>query len=421
MSERFRAPKGTHDVLPPESRRWEELVATFFTVVERAGYGLIQGPMFEDLGVFRRMGEGTDVVRKEMYEFFDKDPKSPQHLALRPEGTAGVARAFIEHRPAILPWKVWYVAPNFRYESPQAHRYRQHHQLGIEAIGSADPDLDVEAITLLHDFFGEIGLKGIRLVVNSIGAQSDRVAYVNGLRDFLRDHIGDLDAEDREKVEDHPMRVLDTKREASLAVVEAAPKIIDALSEDAADRFGRVQRGLSAAGIEYHVDPRLVRGLDYYTHTAFEFQSPDIGGAKSTIGGGGRYDGLIESLGGPPTPGIGFGCGVERTLAACDAGGVFPIPDRHLDVYVIDLTGGDEARDLTTELRRAGLSADRGFDQRSMKSQIKSADRSSARFAVIVGSDEVASGEVTVRDLRADSDQVRVNRADLVVHLRSRR
>ncbi len=403
--------------MPPESSRWEALVVRFATLVERAGYGLICGPMFEDIGVFERMGEGTDVVRKEMYDFYDKDPSNPQRLALRPEGTAGVARAFVEHRPATLPWKVWYVAPNFRYESPQAHRYRQHHQVGIEAIGSPDPDLDVEAMVLLHDLYAAVGLRQVELVINSVGTVADRRSYASELRSFLTTHKGDLDPEDQEKVDRHPMRVLDTKRAASLAVVTAAPQLPDHLSADAAARFGQVKNGLTAAGVAFVVDPRLVRGLDYYTHTAFEFQSQAIGGAKSTIGGGGRYDGLIESLGGPPTPGVGFGCGIERTLAACDAEEAFPAPPNPLDAYVIDLTGGGAARDLCTDLRRAGLSADRGFDQRSMKSQIKSAGRSTARFAVIVGPDELSEGVVTVRDLRNDAAQVSVARSDLISYL----
>jgi histidyl-tRNA synthetase len=352
-----------------------------------------------------------------MYDFFDKgDP--PQHLALRPEGTAGVVRAFVEHRPTPLPWKVWYAAPNFRYESPQAHRYRQHHQVGIEAIGADDPDLDVEVITLLHDFVRSLGLSRFDVVLNSIGTPADRAGYINRLRAFLRQRQDELDPDDRAKLDEHPMRVLDTKRDASLAVVRDAPTLLESLSEDAARRFDRVQAGLTAAGIAFRIEPRLVRGLDYYTHTAFELQSPAIGGAKSTIGGGGRYDGLVESLGGPPTPGIGFGAGIERTLAACDAEGVFAAPEQRLDVYIIDLTGGEQARDLATELRRAGLRADRGYGGRSMKSQIKSADKSTARLAVIIGDDELSAGAVTVRDLRTDTEQMTVPRAGLVDHLR---
>jgi histidyl-tRNA synthetase len=414
----FSAPTGTKDVLPPDSARWEALVALFAGIARRAGYGLVQGPTFEEVGVFRRMGEGTDVVRKEMYDFFDKaDP--PHHLALRPEGTAGVVRAWIEHRPSAVPWKVWYAAPSFRYERPQANRLRQHHQLGVEAIGVADPDLDVEVIALLHDVYVALGLRQVELVVNSIGTPADRHAYIDRLRSFLVGRIGELDPSDQDKVEAHPMRVLDTKRETSLAVVADAPLLLDTLSPDAAAHFDRVQAGLGALGIAFAIEPRLVRGLDYYTHTAFEFRSTALESAQSTIGGGGRYDGLVEALGGPPTPGIGFGSGIERVLATCDAEGVFAGPDRSVDVFVVDLTGGDQARDLTADLRRAGLAADRAWGGRSMKAQMKVADRSGARIAVLVGEDEVAAGVVTVRDLRGGTGQRTVERAALVADLQS--
>jgi histidyl-tRNA synthetase len=353
-----------------------------------------------------------------MYDFLDKsDP--PHHLALRPEGTAGIVRAFIEHNP-VPPWKVWYASPNFRYERPQKGRFRQHHQLGIEAIGVDDPDLDVEVITLLHDFYQEIGLRQVSLVINSIGTPADRSAYIDRLRHYLVERSDDLDPDDRATIDDHPMRVLDTKRERSIPVAEAAPKLVDHLSPEAKAAFERVQAGLAAAGVAFTIDPRLVRGLDYYTHTAFEFRSDALDAAQNTIGGGGRYDGLVESLGGKPTPGIGFGCGVERVLLTCDAEGVFPAPERAIDVIVIDVTDGDAARDLTTELRRAGVKADRCWMGRSMKSQMKQADRSGARVGVIVGDDELAAGVVTVRDLRVESGQQQVPRAELLAELRRR-
>jgi histidyl-tRNA synthetase len=416
-SETFRAPKGTRDVLPPESARWEALLARFATTVEGAGFGLLQSPMFEEIGVFRRMGEGTDVVRKEMYDFLDKGDR---HMALRPEGTASVVRAFVEHRPP-TPWKVWYAAPSFRYEAPQAARYRQHHQLGVEAIGSPDPDLDVEVIALLAGFYEAIGLREVDLVVNSMGTADDRAAFVRTLQHYLVDHIDELAADDREKVEQHPLRVLDSKRPATQAVTDGAPKIIDTLSPEAQEHFARVQSGLDALGIVHRIEPRLVRGLDYYTHTTFEFQSRALGAAQNTIGGGGRYDGLVEALGGPATPGIGFGSGIERVLLSCDAEGVFDAPATSVDVFVVDVTGGDHARDLTFELRRAGISADRAYDRRSMKAQMKAADRSGATFVVIVGEDEVAAGTVTVRDLRGGGGQTSVDRAAVVDHLRALR
>jgi histidyl-tRNA synthetase len=401
-------------VLPPESARWERLIVTFAEVVERAGYGLLVGPMFEELGVFERIGEGTDVVGKEMYDFRDKGDR---HLALRPEGTASAARAFVEHRPPV-PWKVWYVTPAFRYERPQAGRLRQHHQVGLEAMGSVDPDLDVEAMALLSDYFAALGLRQVDLVVNTLGTPSDRVVYAQAVQSYLRANLADLTDEDRVKVETHPLRVLDSKRPATQAVVAGAPTILDSLAPDAIAHFDRVRAGLAACGLDFTVDTRLVRGLDYYTHTLFEFRSGALEAAQNTIGGGGRYDGLVASLGGPDTPAVGFGSGIERVLMTCDAEGVFAAPTSRLDVFVVDVTGGDSARDLTVALRRAGLRADRAFDGRSMKAQMKAADRSGAPWAVLVGEDELAAGTVTVRDLRGEQGQQAVARPELVDHLR---
>ena len=409
----FRAPKGTQDVLPPESARWEALLAVFAGLAHTYGYGLIQSPMFEDLGVFQRLGEGTDVVTKEMYDFEDKGGR---RIALRPEGTASVARAFVEHHPA-TPWKTWYATPAFRYERPQAGRLRQHHQVGIEAIGSADPDLDVEVIAFGRAFLEALGLQRWRLVLNFMGTPADRAGYASVLQAWLRPRLTDLAPEDAEKVDGHPLRVLDSKREATRAVLADAPTMADSLDAASVAHGERVQAGLRALGIPFEVDPTLVRGLDYYTHTLFEFQSDALGNAQSTLLGGGRYDGLIEQLGGKPTPGIGFGCGIERCLLTCDAEGVFPEPASALDCFVIDTVGGASAVVVTQQLRAAGLRADRAYDQRSMKSQMKSADGSGARFAVIIGDQEQADHTVTVRDL-STSEQHAVPSAELVDHLR---
>jgi histidyl-tRNA synthetase len=414
--EAFKAPVGTRDVLPPESARWQRLIAEFAAQVGRAGYGLVQSPMFEEIGVFNRMGEGTDVVRKEMYDFLDKGDR---HLALRPEGTASVARAYIQHRPP-TPWKVWYAAPNFRYERPQAGRFRQHHQLGLEALGSLDPDLDVEVISLLWDFYASIGLRQVELVLNSMGTAEDRRRYIDDIRSWLVGRIGDLDPADAEKIEAHPMRVLDSKRPITIAAIVDAPRITDRLSDEAMTRFERVQAGLVSLGIPFRLEPRLVRGLDYYTHTTFEFVSSALDAAQSTIGGGGRYDGLVESLGGPATPGIGFGSGIERVLLTCDAEGVFETDEQRVDVYVIDTAGGDAGRDLSVELRRSGISAERSFDGRSMKSQMKSADKSGAALVLIVGGDESESCTVTIRDLRGDTGQETVDRVAVVAVVATR-
>ena len=406
----FKAPIGTRDVLPPESGRWAALVANFAGHAARAGYGLVVSPMFEDAALFTRLGEGTDVVRKEMYDF---DDKGGRRIALRPEGTAPVARAFVEHRPQ-TPWKAWYVTPAFRYERPQAGRYRQHHQVGVEAIGSADPDVDVEVIALGHSYLRSLGLARFRLVINTMGTPADRASYSETLQAWLRPRTDDLAPEDREKVETHPLRVLDSKREQTQAATADAPVLSDSLDAESLAHFERVQTGLRALGINFTVDHRLVRGLDYYTHTLFEFQSDSIDAAQSTLVGGGRYDGLIEQLGGPATPGMGFGSGIERVLLACDAEGVFNAEGSPLDVFVVDFTGGAEALALTHELRAAGLRADRAFDGRSPKAQFKAADRSGARIAVVIGPDEVAAGTAGVRDLREKGEQDTVDRTKVV-------
>jgi histidyl-tRNA synthetase len=411
----FTAPIGTHDVLAPESSRWTSLIAAFAGVAGRYGYGMVHTPMFEDLGVFLRMGEGTDVVTKEMYDFEDKGGR---RVALRPEGTASVVRAFVEHRP-VLPWKAWYATPVFRYEKPQKGRLRQHHQVGVEALGVDDPDIDVEVIALAHRYLRTVGAERCSLVVNSLGSVDDRRRYDAALREFLADVRGDLADEDREKVDRNPLRVLDSKRRQTVQATADAPKATDVLSAESADRFARVTEGLDALGITHTVDPRLVRGLDYYTHTVFEFQSDALDSAQTTIAAGGRYDGLAEALGGPRTPGIGFGSGIERVLLHLDAEGAFPAPASTLDVFVVDVTDGRHARDLAEVLRDAGFAADRGFDGRSMKAQMKGANRSGARVAVIVGADEAAGGTVTVRDLRGDTEQRTMARDDLVNSLRT--
>jgi histidyl-tRNA synthetase len=409
-----RAPKGTHDVLWPESSRWEALVATFAVRARQAGFGLVLTPVFEDARLFRRgIGDESDVVTKEMYEFSDRGGRA---LALRPEGTASVVRAFVQHRPPV-PWKAWYVTPAFRYERPQAGRYRQHHQLGVEALGTEDPDLDVEVIALAAGFYGDLGLQRIDLAVNSMGCGQDRPRYVTALRHFLAEHATELCDEHRERFAANPLRVLDCKRPACRAVTENAPRLIDFLDEECAAHFARVRAGLDALGIAYRIEPRLVRGLDYYTRTTFEFAGLALDAAQNAVGGGGRYDGLSEAIGGPPTPGIGFGIGIERLLLACDAEGCFGVDPPPADAFVVDVTGGEQARDLVDELRRAGLTALRAYDGRSFKSQLKQADKSGARFAVFIGDEELAAGVVTLRPLREAQEQRAVPRQDIALVL----
>jgi len=410
----LRAPVGTRDVLPPESARWELLVSRFASLVERAGYGLVISPMFEDAGVFQRLGEGTDVVGKEMYHFEDKGGR---RIALRPEGTASVVRAYVQHRPT-PPFKAWYAAPNFRYERPQAGRYRQHHQVGLEALGVDDADLDVEVVGLARSFCAQLGLTRLTLLLNSLGDEACRPAYLGALAGFL---VGqDLCEEHAVRWRENPLRVLDCKRAVCRTATEGAPRLVDHLCEPCAAHFARVRAGLDALGVAYRLEPRLVRGLDYYTRTTFELAAESLDSAQNAVGGGGRYDKLAEALGGPPTPGIGFGLGIERLLLACDAEGVFPAPEAAVEVWLVDTTGGSAALALSHQLRAAGIAADRSFGARSMKSQFKEADRSRAPVAVVVGARDAGAGTVTVRDMRT-GDQDTVSRADLVDHLRKRR
>ena len=410
----FQTSPGMRDVLAPESTRWRRFVQVFADTVEAAGYDQIIPPLLEDIGVFSRVGEATDVVSKEMYDFVDKGER---HVALRPEQTASVCRAFVQHRPT-LPWKTWYTGPNFRYEKPQRGRYRQFDQVGIEVFGVTDPGLDVEVIALGWHFFAALGLRQITLRLNSLGEPGDRTRFTDALRQYFTAHLGDLSPESRTTLERNPLRVLDSKRSEDAPVIAGAPRIDDFYSDDAAAHFDAVRAGLTAIGIPFVRDERLVRGLDYYRFTTFEYAGGTLDSAQNALGGGGRYDGLVEDLGGPPTPGIGFALGLDRTLLACDDEGVFAAPNRTLDVFVVDTTGGHEAILITDAVRRGGLSVDRAFDGRSMKSQMKAADRSGARVAVIVGSDERAAGTALIRDLRSGTEQVLVPRSDLVDRLR---
>jgi histidyl-tRNA synthetase len=394
----FQTSPGMRDILPPESARWRRFTTVFADVVEPAGYGQIIPPLLEEIGVFTRLGEATDVVTKEMYDFVDKGGR---HVALRPEWTASVCRAFVEHHP-LTPWKTWYSGPNFRYEKPQRGRYRQFDQVGIEVLGADDPYLDVEVIALGWDFFARLGLRRVGLVINSLGEPADRARYVDALREHFEQ--SDLTTEGRETLARNPLRVLDSKRGRDAEAIAAAPRIADFYSAATAEHFAVVEAGLRSLDIPYTVEPRLVRGLDYYRRTIFEYQGGTLDSAQNALGGGGRYDGLVEDLGGPATPGIGFALGVDRTLLACDDEGVFGAPAPAVAVFVVDTTGGEQALMITHELREAGLSADRVYEGRSMKSQMKAADRSGARVAVIVGSDELAAGTAVVRPLRGAHD-----------------
>ena len=404
------APVGMHDVLYPQSSRWEQVIVTFADLVERAGFGLIISPLLEDLAVFNRgIGSESDVVRKEMYELEDR---SGRHLALRPEGTASIVRAFVQHRPNLV-WKAWYLTPAFRYERPQAGRYRQHHQLGVELLGTDDPEADIEVISLAGSFYRSLGIEKVKLSINSMGDGQCRPAYIELIRDLLIDRKDQLCKEHASRAGINPLRVLDCKRGECIQATADLPHLVDHLCPACISHFATVREGLADLGFEAEINHRLVRGLDYYTRTTFEFSALKLQSAQNAIGGGGRYDGLVESLGGPPTPGIGFGIGIERLLLAADEEGVLPLPESSTDIFVVDIVGGHRARVITHELRSNGIRAIRSFDNRSIKAQLKLADRSGAKFAIIVGPDEDRADIVTVKALRGDEPQVNV-KASLV-------
>ncbi|HSM66190.1 MAG TPA: histidine--tRNA ligase [Ilumatobacteraceae bacterium] len=409
----FQTSPGMRDILPPESSRWRRFTDVFADVVERAGYGQLITPLLEDLGVFTRIGDATDVVTKEMYDFVDKGER---HIALRPEMTASVCRAFAEHRPT-TPWKVFYSGSNFRYEKPQRGRYRQFDQVGVEVLGADDPNLDVEVIALAWEFYRALGLRQVKLLVNSLGEPDDRARYVEALREHFVAAGDELSEQSRTTLERNPLRVLDSKRDGDRTHIEAAPQIAEFHSDDAASHFAAVLAGLRALDIPFTIEPKLVRGLDYYRRTIFEFQGGTLDSAQNALGGGGRYDGLVEALGGPATPGVGFALGVDRTLLACDDEGVFAADPVVLDAFVVDVTGGLEAVALTAELRAAGFAVDRGYDNRSMKAQMKLANRSAARFALIIGDDELAAGTVVVKPMHGDGEQIAIARSDISSHL----
>ncbi len=403
------------DVLPPDSDRWIDVVTRFAERARRSGFGLLLTPILEHYEVFTRVGESTDVVRKEMYEFVDRGGR---HVALRPEGTAPVVRAYVQHRPA-LPWKVWYLAPNFRAEQPQKGRYRQHWQLGAEVLGPADPDIDVEIVALAHGFYRDLGLKRVSLLVNSMGDDASRARYVDVLTAYWHDHASLL-GDELARAEANPLRILDSKRPDWQDMLDAAPQLGEYLSDASRADFEHVEAGLQALGITYEIAPRLVRGFDYYTSTVFEFASDALDAAQNAIGGGGRYDRLAEDMGGPPTPGMGFGIGIERVLIVCDSEGVMPPPVSHCDVFIVDAVGGVEATRLANELREEGLIVERAYGGRAVKKQWSAADRAGARFGVMLGAKEMAEGNVAVKDMRT-GEQHDVRRETVAAYLVERR
>jgi histidyl-tRNA synthetase len=414
VSERFAPPRGTQDFLPPVSDRLEAVANEGVRLARLRGFRRVETPTFEHTELFARgVGGTTDIVTKEMYTFEDKGGRS---LTLRPEGTAGVMRAYLANRQQLpTPFKGYYVVPMFRHERPQGGRMRQHTQFGVEVIGTDAPVADVEVIALAHRFLSGWGL-GFSLHVNSIGDPVCRPAYRDALIAFLEERKDRLSPDCQERMYENPLRVLDCKVESCRAATADAPEILDFLDDACRAHFDAVRARLDEEGIAHEVDPRLVRGLDYYTRTAFEFISPHLGPTQSTLCGGGRYDGLAEAIGGEPTPGVGFGLGLERVLIAMEGQGLEPPRTEGL---ALGEEAGREARALVRSLREQGVAADLAPEDRSLKAQLKMADRAEARYAAIIGEQEVADGEATLRRM-ADGEQERVKLSEVGAWLTSR-
>ena len=397
-----KAPKGTKDVLPSQSGKWQYIEGIIRDICARFGYSEIRTPVFEHTELFlRSVGGTTDIVQKEMYTFLDKGERS---ITLKPEGTAGVVRSFVENSlyGAAQPTKLYYLStPVFRYERPQAGRLREHHQFGIEAFGSPGPSIDAEVITVALSVFKALGIEGLALNINSIGCQECRPTYNDTLKAYLKDKADGLCRNCKDRMETNPLRTLDCKEAACADIVQNAPQMIDHICGDCKLHFDGLKKRLESAGIEYHINPFIVRGLDYYTKTVFEIISTGIG-AQGTVCGGGRYDGLVKEIGGPPTPGIGFGLGIERLLLVLESLGIEMPEESACDVYVCAL--GDAAAlkgfSLTTELRDLGIKAECDHMGRSLKAQLKYANKLGASRVVIIGEDEMQRGEAVVRDMQ---------------------
>ena len=406
-------PKGTKDILPSDSYKWQWLEARIRDTAARYGFSEIRTPMFEHTELFARgIGDTTDVVQKEMYTFEIAD----RSLTLKPEGTAGVVRSFIENKlyAGSLPGKYFYIIPCFRYEKMQKGRQRQFHQFGIEIFGADNMMADAEVIGLAWDFLTGLGITGLKLHINSIGCPNCRGEYRKALQDFLRPHYEELSETSKSRFEKNPMRILDSKDPDDKKFSEGAPHMLDFLCEDCKAAFADLQKDLDALGIPYEIDPGIVRGLDYYTKTAFEFISEDLG-AQSTVCGGGRYDHLVEEIGGPATPAVGFGMGLERLLLILEARGIEIPKERECDVFIATL--GEKAKleglKIAKDLRGKGFKVLSDVMGRGLKAQLKYADRSGARYTVVIGEDELNRGVVALRDmLLSEQKEIAIDRID---------
>ena len=407
-------PRGTKDILPDTVAQWTYVENVIRDICARYGYREIRTPIFEHTELFLRgIGETTDVVEKEMYTFTDRGERS---LTLRPENTASVVRSYLQNKlyAAEALVKLFYIGSMFRYDRPQAGRYREFHQFGIEALGEADAAVDAEIIVLAVEFLRALGLKELKLHLNSVGCPKCRPVYREKLQSFFRPHLAELCGDCRSRFERNPLRLLDCKHEHCHALAAGAPRITDCLCEECRTHFEAVQSYLTAVDVPFELDANLVRGLDYYTKTAFEVKYTPLG-AQSAVAGGGRYDGLVEEVGGPPTPGIGFAVGLERVLLALEKQGLLPSEHDAVDVFVVAL--GDAAKlsafRLMQEVRAAKLSAAMDFAGRSMKAQMKQANKKNARFVAILGEDEVREGIVALKDMKT-SEQKKVAWKDLI-------
>ena len=411
------APKGTKDILPEQVYKWQYVEEKFAELCERYGFKEIRTPVFEHTELFTRgVGDTTDIVQKEMYTFEDHGHRS---ITLKPEGTSPAVRAFIEHKQyaEVQPTKYYYVTPCYRYEKPQAGRLREFHQFGIETFGTGDMLADAEVICFANDFLGEMGVTDIRLRINSVGCPECRKKHREALKDFLKPNYDRLCNTCKDRYERNPMRIIDCKSPECQEIVKGAPMMIDYLCDDCREAFEDLQRNLDALGIKYEVDPTIVRGLDYYTKTAFEFVTDAIG-AQGTVCGGGRYDHLVEEVGGPPIPGVGFGLGIERLLLLMENLGVeIPEPDA-VDAFIAVM--GDEAKawglKLLRELRQKGLKVQMDTLARNVKGQFKYANRLGARYTVVIGDDEIKAGVVSLKKM-ATSEQREVKMENLAEEL----
>ncbi|MVO87518.1 histidine--tRNA ligase [Streptomyces sp. p1417] len=401
----FKAPKGTYDLLPPDSATYLAVRDAIAAPLRNSGYGYVETPGFENVELFARgVGESTDIVTKEMYAF---ETKGGDRLALRPEGTASVLRAALEgslHKAGNLPVKLWYSGSYYRYERPQKGRYRHFSQVGAEAIGAEDPALDAELIILADQAYRSLGLKEFRILLNSLGDKECRPVYRAALQDFLRGL--DLDEDTRRRIDINPLRVLDDKRAEVQKQLVGAPMLRDYLCDACKEYHEQVRAILTAAGVAYEDDPKLVRGLDYYTRTTFEFVHDGLG-SQSAVGGGGRYDGLSEMIGGPALPSVGWALGVDRTVLALEAEGITLDLPAATSVFAVPL--GEEARRVlfakVTELRRAGIAADFSYGGKGLKGAMKNANRSGARYTVVAGERDLAEGVVQLKDMESGEQE----------------